>query len=223
MRFGYWTALLAVVFLLAGCSKPKEYEKKALLREQLIGKWNAEDGWVEFTKGGLVGRMDRGSGWAASYNLVDGTRLEITEPGKEGEAVVWNADVSGDKLKLVLDSGTIEEFTRETPPAAPEDAKLVGLWGSTSVGEGRENLMEFTDHGTFVSFRWISSAETGDKYKVGETGSYKAIGGKLTLMGARKREFTKELEYKIDGSVLEVLGMWKDKDGNPTSRSYHRR
>ncbi|MCA9792296.1 MAG: hypothetical protein KC910_10895 [Candidatus Eremiobacteraeota bacterium] len=223
MKLRYWTAVLAAALLLAGCSKPKEYEKKALLREQLIGKWTTEGGWIDFTPGGLVGRMDRGSGWAASYNLVDGSRIEVTEPGKEGEAVVWNAEVSGDTLKLVLNGGTTEEYTREAKTGEAPDAKLVGLWGSTSVGQGRENLMEFTDQGTFVSFRWISSAETGDKYKVGETGTYKAIGGKLTLNGARKREFTKELEYKIDGSVLEVLGMWKDKDGNPTSRSYHRR
>ena len=72
------------------------------------------------------------------------------------------------------------------------------------MGKGRENLFEFTEYGGFVAFRWISRATGGEKYQVSEVGTYSANGGNLKLEGFRRNEFSKELTYSVEGTVLKM-------------------
>lgn len=214
--------LLAVGLAVVGCSAPQTHEKKVALREQLIGKWENDGGWLTFTSGGLVGRYGKGEGWAATFEFVDDGRVEVGET-EEGKSAIWIVEPDDDALKLTLPDGRVESYQKSAKPGEPSDPNLIGLWTSGSVGNGRENSIEFTPEGVFVAFRWITPAKGGEKYKAGEAGTFTAAGGKLTLNGARQRDFKKELQYKIEKATLEMTGMWKDKDGNPTKRTYHKR
>lgn len=223
-NFKLWLLLLAATAVtISGCTQPQLHEKKAAFRQSFLGRWDGENGWLELTPGGLVGRVEGGSGWAGRYETVDDIRLEVDTAGEAAIPAIWNVAVSGDELTLTLPDGKTENFKRHQQKPTIPKPELLARWDSTSVGEGRKNILEFTDTGAFVSFRWISPAGGGEKYQVGEAGTFMMSGDKLTLTGFRKREFTKELEFEVKDGTLEVRGMWKDKDGNPTKRTYHRR